>query len=239
MVGANFHLVVSDLILESPKYLRFYRGRLRQGDFVILDSPAFETGQQTDLQDTVHAVQLLRPSEVVLPDDINSAENTVDVAEDAIAALVDIGYTGRVMMVPHGSSLSEFAKCFDDLLDLYLHKRITIGLQEEIPELFGMSRQEMIHYLNQRYGSPLTYHLLGVDEKLEDQHVVDARSCDTAKFVVWGLNGWKIDPGQESLPEYPGRKSVGGRTGYFQFDTAERELIECAQYNVRVWRENV
>src|SRR5690349_6289786 len=116
MVGADFHLVVSNLILESEDYRRFYQGRLRQGDFVIMDSPAFETRQQTDLQDTLHAAMLLRPSEVVLPDDMNSASRTIEGTSVAFRAFDAVGFAGRYMVVPHGRDLVEFTHCARALL---------------------------------------------------------------------------------------------------------------------------
>jgi hypothetical protein len=236
MVGADFHLVVSSEILESAEYLDFYRGRLRQGEFVILDSPAFETQMQTDLQDTLHAVHLLHPSEVVLPDDMNSASNTLTGSSKAVDALSESGYTGRFMAVPHGETLETFTKCAEDLLQLDNADRITLGLQEEIPELFGISRQEMVEHLNGITGEILTFHLLGVDEALEDQYTTGVRSCDTAKFVVWGLNGRIVEPGSPTVPAYPGRKTVGGRTGYFHYNTDDLIAIECAKMNVWKWR---
>jgi hypothetical protein len=245
MVGADFHLVVSDQILEHGQYRDFYRGRLRQGEFVILDSPAFETGQQADLRDTVHAALLLQPSEVVLPDDLDSSENTVRGSKEAAGVLRGAGYDGRFMAVPHGSNLNNFLHCAMDLLEIEGPGTTTIGLQEEIPELFGISRQQMIDKINQwaektaGYGL-VTFHLLGVDEALEDQYTVGARSCDSAKWVVWGLNGKMVEKGLDPkrTPPYPGRKSVGGRTGYFQYDTDDPIAIECARANVRKWRES-
>jgi hypothetical protein len=238
MVGADFHLVVSNEIITTPAYLNFYQRRLRQGDFVILDSPAFETGGIADLEDTLHATMMLRPSEVVLPDDMNSAEKTVAGTKDAMNLLDEVGYSGRYMMVPHGETIEEFIECTYELLSLGAGERTTIGLQEEIPELFRINRAQMIQRLNHQTGAVLTYHLLGIDEGLEDQFTTGARSCDTAKFVVWGLNGKMVTKGLPShlTPEYPGRKTVGGRTGYFHYTTRDQMAIECARHNVRVWR---
>jgi hypothetical protein len=237
MVGANFHLVVSDLILESDDYLRFYQGRLRQGDFVILDSPAFETGAQADIEDTLHAVVALQPSEVVLPDDINSGDETYEASRDTYMALEDIHYRGRVMVVPHGTTAPDFVRNASLLVSIAPTSKVTIGLQEEIPELFGFNRQEMIRRINAEFNEDLTFHLLGVDENLQDQYTQGARSCDTAKFVVWGLNGFSLKKDETFYPPYPGRKSVGGRTGYFQYDTDDVESIQAAQWNVNEWRD--
>lgn len=246
----TFHLCISDLVLDNPVYTAFYRNRKARGDYIIMDSPAFETGLPADLKDTLHAEGLLQPHEVVLPDDLTSADNTIKLSTDTRNALLRAGYNGMFMAVPHGRTLEEYINCTKELLEgcsSPLRGMPVIGIQEEIPELYGISRNEMMQRLRLEYAQHSTrhvqFHLLGIGEKLEELTDPDvrclARSSDTAKFVVYGLNGISVSPwsASQTLPAYPGRDSVGGRTGYFHYRTDSAVAITTARLNATNWNE--
>jgi hypothetical protein len=253
------HLCISDLVLSDPGYARYYRNKRRdEGHFVIMDSPAFETGEPVDLQDTLHAERILEPSEVVLPDDLSDGQHTVQISHNARNALVRSGFMGSFMVVPHGDNLDEYIDVARRLLnacDSPFRGSPVLGIQEEIPELYGISRNELMRRMSDtfnRAGRHIQFHLLGIGEHLEeltDTKPCPARSSDTSKFVVYGLNGYRLTPPSELTnltgtekhwPKYPGRDSCGGRTGYFYF-TPEHDLdhaaITTARTNVANWHE--
>jgi hypothetical protein len=245
--GTRTHLVLTDLVLNSWIYSQFYRNRITEdGHWVILDSNVFETGKEVDPEETLEAVRRLNPSEVVLPDDMESALHTLELSVQTANMLEREGYRGQFMVVPHGRTVEDYLKCMTSLvMEVFRAGRnLTIGLQEEIPQLFGMSRQEMAKriMLETSGDTRVQLHYLGVSETLTDEisnwSKSRIRSIDTAKFVVWGLTGTRLtqtDVRKDGAPEYPGRKALGGRIEYFTFNTEDSGLRQAAKYNLKRW----
>ena len=238
----TMHLVITSKILNDDEYLSFYRSRIEQGDFVILDTDAHELKGQghTALSHLVAAAKMLEPHEIVLPD-VYGPEGvgvTIDWSFEAAEILRSAGYN-RFMIVPHGGSWGELLVCLDALLQIEAES-LTIGVYEETEEDYGMRRAEVMHRLLDEYEAiEVDFHLLGMqedmhdllDEKIRDQ----VRSCDSCKLVRWGLVPEFVDPLKE-IPSYP------GRGGYAYFDRTDRcddgvDSLEAVEYNIRTWRE--
>lgn len=236
----RFHLVVADMILESDKYTAFYRERIREGDHVIMDSMAFEVPQGTSLIDMAEAAKKLGPTEIVLPDDMEDAAHTIEMAIRAEQKFRFLGFRCSFMAVPHGKTLDEYLRTAL-VLSRIPHVN-TLGIQEEVEELYSMSRYEVCARVHQATGKQL--HMLGATESLSEWRD-DAlrrlvRSCDTAKLVVYGLAGHLVKPETKKMPKYPGRKKFGGRVGYFNYQqpvTDEDNQLRTAADNIVAWRE--
>jgi len=250
----DFHLMVLSVAERSEEYVSFYRERIAAGNYVILDSAAFE-GDVATPERMVKASLIVQPSEVVLPDTLESGSETLRLSIQTAESLVTRGFLGNFMAVPHGSSLRDYfqnaTELSTNLLTSFPRHQVTLGIQEEVPELFGMSRLELCrrlaHQLDDEMmgGKILTqmrFHLLGVSEQLEEgsfeaRQNWRIRSCDTAKFVIWGLDGMYVPPRQrDHPPEYPGRKKFGGRLGYFDYATKSRLSVHLARENIAAWR---
>lgn len=230
----TFHLTLTNLVLNDDVYLEFYQKRIAQGDYVVMDTPAFETSEPTSIGAVETAAARLNPSEVVLPDDVGSGSNTVLLAKRTKEKLALASYSGKTMAVPHGRDIREYLTCAIELVEEIGVD--VLGVVEEIPELFGHSRLEVVQKIHNRLPEA-QFHLLGVDEELLDFWVPDhlpVRSIDTAKFVVYGLNGIRLDP-EKKPPTYPGRKTVGGRAGYFYHNINDKETIETIRHNIEVF----
>jgi hypothetical protein len=232
------HLVISNLIVSNTTYRQFYRKRRDHGDFIILDTPAFEE-VEPDLDEHLEAVRLLQPNEIVIPDDMGSAEHTIELAKEFIWALADAqsaSYHPQLMAVPHGDTYDEYIGCAH-LLGL-LDGVTTLGIQEEVEELYSRPRFTVAEHIKEITGKDI--HLLGVTEHYQELMALQVqdviRTCDSAKWVVWGLNGLVTDP-MYPAPPYPGRKSVGGRMGYFDYDDVNEQQLETAKFNIELWRE--
>lgn len=225
------HLVVAELIATDIQYAGWYTDALRRGDFVILDSAAFELGKANP-ELMVRTALDFNPSEVVLPDDMSSYQRTIEMSSEAAASLIAGGYTGQMMAVPHGTNLEEYLYCAAELM--LIPGVTTLGIQEEVEDLFSIKRSSLARTLRQEYDSEI--HFLGFLDDLSDikdpiaQEVV--RTADSAKLVVWGLNGTAVFP-DSTVPEYPGRASVGGRMDYF--DYAVSREIHVVRWNINAW----
>jgi hypothetical protein len=230
----KFHLTIAEVANSSPKYREFYQKRVQDGDYVVLDSAAFETGEATELGTMLTAAALLMPSEIVLPDKRGDAHTTLVLAERMMTLLAREQYAGALMAVPHGGDIADYVMTAQLL---YKEGIRVLGLIEEIPELYQMTRRKVVDKLH-RLLPEAQFHLLGIDKNLEDliwPEDSPVRSTDTAKLVVWGLNGTWIRPG-EPIPTYPGRESLGGRMGYFTYARASSGDIWAARQNIAEWR---
>jgi hypothetical protein len=235
------HLVVADKILESDTYTEFYRSRKAKGDYVIMDSMAFESEGGTPLPLMVEAARKLQPSEIVLPDDMSSGERTVKMARVAMSEFRFLGFTRpSFMAVPHGKNIDEY------LLVAVALGRIphvtTLGIQEEVEDDFGVSRLEVCKRVHNATGKQL--HMLGATESLNEWRDPEirrlVRTCDTAKLAVYGFGGHRVRPATKKMPKYPGRSKFGGRIGYFNYShpvNGDDDQLAVAYDNITEWRE--
>jgi hypothetical protein len=238
----NGHLCVADIVLSHREYAEYYRSRSDRGDWLTLDTAAFE-GTVTPVRDLLEAALMVRPKEIVLPDLYRDANGTIETSIAAAKELRDYGYDGKFMVVPHGQTWHDYLYCAEYLVT-ELGEEVCIGLIEEIPELYRMTRCIAVDILSGIFPKA-EFHFNGVTEQLDemfDEEVrARVRSADTSKFVVWGLNGVNVDPikllaGVLTVPPYPGRKSLGGRTGFFDKSHASDEALQITRTNINRWR---
>ena len=237
----RFHLVLSSHIQSSDEYRTFYADRMRAGDYVIMDSPAFELRDAVNWKEHFDMVKLFYPNEVVLPDDMESDKRTLKMTKDAALRLREQGFKGSMMAVPHGKTIEAY---LDNAIDLCNVPGVSVlGIQEEVEELYGVDRPyvaEMLHYV---VGIGTQLHYLGFTEGLKEllpQARAHIRSADSGKIVTYGLCGLEASPESAQrglLPPYPGRAALGGRMKYFDYDTNSQELIDMARWNIAQWRE--
>jgi len=227
------HLVLAELIDTDEEYVEFYLRCKARGDFIILDSSAFEVGKANP-ELMVRVALGFDPSEVVLPDDMESSLATYDMSKEAAHSLIAGGYRGKMMAVPHGNDLDDYKACAEELASI--RGVTTLGIQEEAPELFDVKRSDLAAEFYRDLGVEI--HYLGFEESLMDlrdpvsQAVV--RTADSAKLVIWGLNGDEVKPSEEA-PPYPGRAQFGGRLDYF--DYANPKNVGQVQINMMLWRQ--
>jgi len=241
--GEAGHLVVASVVLTNAAYATFYMSRKRRGDWITMDTPAFE-GESISNEDLYNAIALIQPDEVVLPDVYRDCTATTDKTWEAYDFLTQRGYDGKFMGVAQGRTWEDYLQCASYLA--HSGRIHTLGIIEEVEEHFGRNRVEVASILHDRHPN-VQLHYLGSSEHLQElkhpyaQQIV--RSCDTAKFVVWGLNGiMQLPPcaghGTQEVYTYPGRQSLGGRKEYFDwmgpYGDIERASVRGA---IDAWRE--
>jgi hypothetical protein len=244
-VGHKMHLVVTDAFLASESYRTFYLKRSMAGDKMIVDSGAFE-GLIPKPEDMLNVAMQINAMEVALPDQFKDAAKTAEMAEAGFKYLNQHGYEGQYMAVPQGRTFHEYLWCAETLAQVDRSVR-TFGVIEEIEELYSVPRHIVVAALKEMFPQH-NIHLLGISEDLDEMNnpvmLEYARSCDTAKLIVWGLNGMRLFPerGMSSLPQYPGRQTLGGRMPYFHYEAASEEAIAAVRWNISqvqgyLWRK--
>ena len=236
------HLCVADVVLSHREYADYYRSRSDRGDWLTLDTAAFE-GKITPVRNLLEAAHMVRPKEIVLPDLFRDAVGTIETSVAAAKELRDCGYEGRFMVVPHGLTWHDYLYCTEYLM-AELGPETCIGVIEETDELYNITRPIAVEILDDIFPE-VQIHFNGVTEHLgecfDSSIRARVRSADTSKFVVWGLNGVNVDPikilaAQITVPPYPGRKSLGGRNGFFDRSQASDEALQITRTNINRWR---
>ncbi len=232
----GYHLCLCHRILKDDRYADFYHSS--PADFLILDNSAHELGVGGMLMDMARATKLVNPDEVVLPDRLFFADDTVKYATESYKDFRNLA--PRVMGVPHGTTPSEWDWCCARLIDLGVD---TIGISKDYEGWKGglSGLVETVRELYQQIWKPklTAIHMLGWGRKLwqlnhlrQIQKVegspIQIRGIDSGKPLVYAAAG--IDLGDGTQP-YPGRLE------HF-FDMTDDDIsIELALKNINAFRD--
>lgn len=234
--ASTHHLVLAHIYEQDETYRAFYRERVRQGDFVILDNSAYELQESVNVQRLLTCAEDLNPTAVFLPDSRFNTKRTIELAKEAKEVLGGKGW--KLFGVPQGKDLSSILECYhwlgeQDWIDGF-------GFYEEIGEVAGMAcRNDFLRYIeeNDYIWGDKYYHLLGMEEDLTQIAKLAkhgwVNSIDSVKAIVYGLNTILLTPRGTDVP-YPHRPK-----DYFQKEPDElldiiirsnmRQVLEWAQ----------
>jgi hypothetical protein len=161
--GDRYMLVLSH-VLADHDVLDWYSEQATLGAYIIVDSPVVEFGEPRPFEETVELAMAIHASEVLTPDWFQDADKTIQEAEKAVKTAKSMGYTGKLMVSPQGTSLEEWMACAQVALLLPIH---TIGISYRYTSMFG-NRLYAISRLS-KYLTGRKVHLLGclLDPKLE------------------------------------------------------------------------
>lgn len=221
----QMHLLLSHLS-HIPDYQKHYVRQKKLGSYLILDNSAHEFQTGATGKSLLEQAVVFDADEIVLPDHLFDGGDTL---YRSVAALRYILNDGRreyeklekpnFMMVPQGRSVEEWAKCLNDLLDMYhrmarwhsgdLERRPVIGLSKDY-EIFDGGLYRLIEeYLYPKVVTDeIQVHCLGWGRDLWalnriGRHFPKLRSVDSAKPFVYAMSDIQLIPGQEF--KYPGR----------------------------------
>jgi hypothetical protein len=232
----QYHLCLSDEILSDPQglYAKFYRRQSEMGRYVILDNMAHETGCGNNVERLIHAIDIIQPAEVVLPDRLFFGEDTVALSTKALGRLTDHYPLGlHYMGVPQGRTFNEWFECLRGLAQLGV---TTIGISKDYEVWHGglVALAEMI--LNEY--TYMTIHFLGWGRDLQQLSSLGAlstvypkclRSVDSAKPFVYAHAGVAIPRDLAKVPTYPRRPH-----DYFAVTAINGAILD---HNIEVFRE--
>ena len=109
----QYHMCLAHLVKQSEEYGKFFRRMSDEGKFVLMDNGAAE-GEQLSVEELVECYQLVRPTQIVLPDTLLDGTDTLRKHFDALSYLH--GYYGEklpfgAMGVPQGHDFTEWYGC--------------------------------------------------------------------------------------------------------------------------------
>lgn len=130
----DYQMCLAHLVADDRVYRKFYRDQAEQGHFVLMDNGVVETGHPMEIDRLLRLAMEVRATELVLPDTIRDAKQSI---ADAIDSLLHIHSRGlhkilRVMAVPHGRDLADWDWCLSKMLSLPVEaigiSKFTLGL---------------------------------------------------------------------------------------------------------------
>lgn len=210
----DMHMALAQLINEEgmEAYTSFYKNGRKNYSYLILDNGAAE-GKTMPIEMIVDKAELIRASEIVLPDAYRDARGTLKLHEEAIDYLLQ-RYDGaenipfKLMAVPQGSNKEEWIACAKTLLTTYRDIIDTVGIPKHLIDTFENrdGRLEALALLDQETDFNIRdyeIHLLGcwktplevlvVAKAAEQGDIPMVRSCDSAIPYVYARAGLRFD----------------------------------------------
>jgi hypothetical protein len=209
VLGDGYHLCLSNEVLSNTTYASFYRWRSEViGDYVILDNSAHEQLQGQSLDALMQAADLVKPSEIVLPDRLFFGDDTVERSAEAADKLRQVFPGTKLMGVPQGRHPREWVNC---LMGLSSFAKVdTIGISKDYEVWDGGLAKLVMTVLQWGY-RPEQIHLLGWGRELWKLKELAGlvRGVDSAKPIVYAMEGIRLpdDLNEKNTPPYPKRKA--------------------------------
>ncbi|KKM76097.1 hypothetical protein LCGC14_1383600 [marine sediment metagenome] len=217
-------------LLQDSTYFDFYKARVDEGRYVILDNSTVELGEPWPMDSYLEEALRLGASEILLPDWLHNRSRTMNAAAEGLVLIRKSRYRGSVMGVPQGSTQREWAECLKDMLTLGI---CSIGISRRYLDMFGVSRYfacviaDNIALDKDAY---LRVHLLGSGFRPE----IDVAPCLRLPYVVGvdsAMPSYYTKLGEEL---HVGSEAPENRVINFVSDCYDRDLLSR---NIASWVE--
>ncbi|MBT9168019.1 MAG: hypothetical protein DDT19_01364 [Syntrophomonadaceae bacterium] len=220
-------MVLVHIYEQDAAYREFYKERVSEGDFVILDNSAYELGEATAVSRLVHCIEDLHPTAVFLPDVRFDKGATIRRTEEAYKYLR--GYGCKLFAVPQGKDLASVMSCYTTLRQYPWIDGFGISKATGKTTGFG-TRTSFLQFMedNGYVDDQKYYHMLGMEEDLTQLKRTGqfkwASSIDSCKPLVYGLYNILLGP-DGTKEAYPSRPK-----GYF--DIVETNYHSAIEQNI-------
>lgn len=185
----QYHMCLAHLV-DCIEYADFYRRMSDEGKYVLMDNGAAE-GNQLQLEKLLEMYEVIRPTEIVLPDTLYEAGSTIQKSRNFMTLLNEHGLkdTYKVMAVPQGSTLEEWEACARIFVkdtrinSIGVSKFLNIATADRYVRIKAC---DILARLLREYNrSDMEVHLLGCDEgplivKVIHKAHPCVRGCDSA-----------------------------------------------------------
>lgn len=189
----HYHMCLAHLVLKNEEYAKFYRRMSDEGKYVLVDNGACE-GEKMNYDDLVKVYEIIRPTEIILPDVLFDFDETLDRTRYFLENYDLSKY--KKMIVPQGEDSDGWKSCCEEMLKL---KGISsIG----IPKWLG----DRIDECKMLVGSGKEIHLLGCNGNpssiLQCKKInPNVRGCDSAFAYLCSKAGEPIITEKTKRPD--------------------------------------
>lgn len=198
--GRDFYMCLANIAYKDENYRNFYKKKVEEGAFVLLDNGAAEHDQMTlDIMWSV--IKQINPTEVILNDVLLNCDETIKTSLEALEFYESKGFKGQYMFVPQGKDFSAWSDCYDKMDK---SKISTIGVSKFVTS--GWNNSDARYRCCAYIAEEMPVHLLGCHENiLEVKKISDAfnniRSNDTAIAYIYSLANQEIMNGDRPSGE--------------------------------------
>ena len=207
----DFCYALVHLFETHPEYYKFfYNSRHIYNREILLDNSIFELKKAFEPNAFKEWIEKLQPNCYIIPDSLESAEETVEQCGEWLEVQSKTGYAAeaRKIGVVQGKTFQELVECYKFMVDNVDQIAISfdysfylqIGLGRTNLEKFCSGRQMFITMLiNENiWNWNKSIHLLGCSLAKEfswyvDNNIWNIRSCDSSNPVIAGMEGKKYD----------------------------------------------
>lgn len=192
---SDYPYVLGHLLSKDAEYASFYKNKLANSPYSILDNSAFELGESIPFEELYNLGQEYRPTHLVLPDKVNDFEVTLNNAKEYLAKYrePELKYIG----VCQGDTFDQIYEC----MSFYLSHGVDIvALPFDLikdSDYVTVRFRFLKWWYNYRYKTEeaikLKIHLLGTLNPIEFALFKDETmamyiySVDTSSPII---NGW-------------------------------------------------
>lgn len=228
--GRPYAMCLAQFVIASDEYAEAYAG-LGEDTHLIMDNGLAEEGAPLRVAALTRAAVRCSPDEVVLPDYLDTNENIAAAAfalqdEEFLGVIDDTGV--RLMFVPHGDTLDEYAANIR-----------SITFFDRQPDSFGISKfHDKMHPLAYIFGrAPLAMlvkayfpdkplHYLGLGGPVQELRVLpNGRSCDTAYAYMAAAHNLRLAASTLFRP---------AQVSYVHDATLTEAQVALCKYNMRL-----
>ena len=189
-------------------YLNFFRERVEEGKYVILDNSAIEIGEPEAFETYLEKARLMKASEVMLPDFFQESGRTLQEAERCMKLLAKTNFCCNIMVIPQGKTVLEWFANAKALLSIRVLNQdfrsgfweaTTVGISARYTKMFGGNRLDMLWLLSTILPNFQKVHFLGqyIDPRFEARLALEypvVRVVDSSFPCVYTRHGIKISP---------------------------------------------
>lgn len=226
----DYHLLLAhDICEQEAIYQEVFGGDIRAD--IILDNSSAELKAPVDFNMVSHAVLVVKPDFVILPDIINDASATLSMTEEAARGQIwpDLKRRQtnlRFMAVPQGKNFEQWCECVDMML--LMPNIDAFAVPKAMFWNIG-SRLQCVEYLLRLTHKPI--HLLGMSDDMEDDmycaRMPGVQGIDSAVPVWMGQRG---DAVQELQKSHGKRGDFWTNYGTELTDTTIENLAKVRQW---------
>lgn len=192
---SDYPYVLGHLLNKDAEYAAFYKDKLANSSYSILDNSAFELGESIPFEELYNLGQEYKPTHLVLPDKVNDFEVTLSNAKEYLAKYRDPEQ--KYIGVCQGDTFDQIYEC----MSFYLQNNVDIvALPFDLikdSDYVTVRFRFLKWWYNHRYRTDeaikLKIHLLGTLNPIEFALFKDETmamyiySVDTSSPII---NGW-------------------------------------------------
>ena len=141
------YFMALDHLCDDDVYMSFFKARIAEGKFVILDNSTVELGEPVDPEVYLVDAKLMGASQVLCPDWLYEADRTIESSRDFVKRAKRMHYKGSIMGAPQGKDDNEWLDCARRMLEM---PEITcLGVSRRYTNFWSQRRLSAVQGLRQ------------------------------------------------------------------------------------------